>query len=193
MPGSRRCATERGLTPGQTGSVEASEVVLRPFDEYDVELLVRFANEPSFAGAFQWNGFRSPEEFRRRFLDDGFLLRDPHQLAVAWKDETVGWVAWRDPLLFGSPGSSWEIGIILAPEHRGLGIGSAAHPLLCDYLLTTSPVHRLTANTDVDNVAERRCLERCSFHLDGVMRQAGFRDGAWRDVASYSLLREDGG
>lgn len=181
------------MTSGQTGSVNTLEVALRPFDEYDVELLVRFANEPSFAGAFQWNGYRSPEEFRRRFLDDGFLLRDPHQLAVARKDETVGWVAWRDPLLFGSPGSSWEIGIILAPEHRGLGIGSAAHPLLCDYLLTTSPVHRLTANTDVDNVAERRCLERCSFHLDGVMRQASFRDGVWRDVASYSLLREDGG
>ena len=52
------------MTSGQTGSVDTLDVALRPFDEYDVELLVRFANEPSFAGAFQWNGYRSPEEFR---------------------------------------------------------------------------------------------------------------------------------
>jgi RimJ/RimL family protein N-acetyltransferase len=171
--------------------VQASEVALRPFDDIDVELLVRFAVDPSFSGPFQWNGFRSPEEFRRRFLDDGFLQRDPHQLVVAWKDEPVGWMAWRDPLLFGRPGSSAEIGIVLAPEHRGLGIGRAAHPQLRDYLFATMPVHRLTANTDVDNVAERCCLERCGFRVDGILRRAGFRDGAWRDVAAYSLLREE--
>jgi RimJ/RimL family protein N-acetyltransferase len=173
--------------------MDASGVVLRPFDDIDVEMLVHFATEPSFGGPFQWSGFQSPEEFRRRWAEDGFLARDPRQLAVADDDETVGWVAWRDPLPFGQPASSAEIGIVLAPEHRGQGIGSAAHRLLCAYLFSTSPVHRLTANTDIDNVPERRCLDRCGFHLDGVLRQAGFRDGEWRDVAAYSLLRAERG
>ena len=169
----------------------APDVALRPFDDYDVELLVRFATDPDFGAPFQWSGYRSPEEFRRRFADDGFLRHDPRQLAVARKDETVGWVAWRDPLPFAVPGSSWEIGIVLAPEHRAMGVGTTAHVLLRDYLFTTTPIHRLSANTDVDHVAERRCLEHAGFRLDGILRRAGFRDGAWRDVATYSLLRDD--
>jgi [ribosomal protein S5]-alanine N-acetyltransferase len=100
-------------------------------------------------------------------------------------------VMWRDPHLFGRPGLAWEVGIVLAPEHRGRGIGTEAQRLLAHHLFDTTSVHRLTANTEADNLAEQRSLERCGFRREALLRQAGFRGGRWRDVVVYGLLRDD--
>jgi [ribosomal protein S5]-alanine N-acetyltransferase len=51
----------------------------------------------------------------------------------------------------------------------------------------------LEATTDADNVAEQKALERVGFAREGVLRGAVFRDGAWRDLVLYALLREQWG
>jgi RimJ/RimL family protein N-acetyltransferase len=173
------------------GPVDAS-VHLRPFTEADLQLLYRFATEPAFSLPFEWGGFGSPGKFRRQWEKDRFLGDGTHMLAVAETDDpAIGWVMRRDPELLGRKGWSWEIGMLLAPEHRGRGVGTVAHRLLAQYLFDTTTVNRLCAYTDVDNRAERRTLEKCGFHQEGVLRQVGFRSGQWRDLIAYALLRDD--
>jgi RimJ/RimL family protein N-acetyltransferase len=131
------------------GSWDVADTVvgLRPFQEGDLELLARFAAEPSFSLPYEWAGYRSPEALRRRWEEDGFLGKDPHQLVIADAEGTaVGWVMWRDPNTFGRQGWAWEIGIMLGPESRGQGAGTAAQRLLVDYLFDTTLVHRLCAS-----------------------------------------------
>jgi len=97
---------------------------------------------------------------------------------------------WRHPDRgFGPLG--WEVGILLAPEHRGRGVGTAAQRLLADYLFDTTTAHRLCALTEADNRAEQGALEKCGFKREGVLRESGFVRGAWRDVVVYGLLREE--
>jgi RimJ/RimL family protein N-acetyltransferase len=170
--------------------VAETGVELRPFEERDLELLARFAGEPSFSLPYEWAGYRSAGALRRRWEEDGFLGKDPHQLVIADADgSAVGWVMWRDPSTFGRPGWAWEIGIMLAPESRGQGAGTAAQRLLVEYLFDTTLVHRLCALTEVENMAERKALEKCGFRHEGILRRAAFRGGEWRDVAIYALLR----
>ena len=170
----------------------AAPVHLRPIRETDLEMLTRFATDPAFSAPYEWSGFKSPEGFRRRWEEDGFLGKDPRYLAVAQADETVlGWVVWRDPNLFGREGLVWEIGILLAPEHRGRGAGTEAQRLLVEHLFDTTTTHRLCAYTEADNLPEQRSLERCGFRREGVLREAGFRGGRWRDVVTYGRLRDD--
>jgi len=52
-------------------------------------------------------------------------------------------------------------------------------------------VHRLAANTGPDDVAEQRCLEKCGFRREGLLRRVGFRGGRWRDVLVYGRLRDE--
>jgi RimJ/RimL family protein N-acetyltransferase len=175
-----------------TAAPPGGGVRLRPFTETDLALLSRFATDPSFSLPFEWSGYRSPLALRKRWEDDGFLDRDPHFLAVADADDAcVGWVMWRDPIIFGRPARAWEVGIILAPEHRGRGLGTEAQRLLVEHLFATSPIHRICAYTETENVAEQRALEQCGFRREGVLRQAGFRGGEWRDTVAYALLRGD--
>ena len=63
--------------------------------------------------------------------------------------------------------------------------------MLAEYLFDTTPVHRLCAYTESENVAEQKSLERCGFRREGLLRQAGFRGGSWRDVIVYALLKGD--
>ena len=60
------------------------------------------------------------------------------------------------------------------------------------YLFAHTTVHRIgRAATEEGNIAEQRALEKIGFAREGVMRGIGWRDGAWRDGVTYSLLRTD--
>jgi len=76
-------------------------------------------------------------------------------------------------------------------EDLGDGRVTQKHRLLARYLFAHTTVHRIWAGTEVDDVAERKALERAGFTREGVMRGVGWRDGAWRDGVTYSLLRTD--
>jgi len=165
---------------------------LRPFRDDDLELLTQFATDPSFSEPFEWGGFRSPDVLRRRWEEDGFLEDDPHYLVVAGDDdEPLGWVMYEHAYRGLGGDGVWVVGILLSPEHRGKGAGTAAQRLLAEHLFGTTRAHRLVALTEADNVAEQRALEKCGFQREGVLRQGGFRGGQWRDVLIYGLLRDD--
>lgn len=167
-------------------------VQLRPFDRDELEILQRFATDPEAVGEFNWSGFGDPNKVIERFEENGLLTSDRSELAVVDQDQVVGAVQWLPGEYAGSPpGACWRIGCTLLPEHRGRGVGTQAHRRLVEYLLATTPAVRIEADTDVDNLAERVCLEKVGFELEGVLRKVGFRAGAWRDVARYSLLRDE--
>jgi RimJ/RimL family protein N-acetyltransferase len=176
---------------GDNRGVSDAPLRLRPFRESDLALLTRLATDPAFSAPFEWFGFKwSAEGLRRRWEEDGFLSKDPHYLAVARGDElAIGWVMWREAPLQGH--GVWEIGALLAPEHRSRGAGTAAQRLLVEYLFATTPAHRIWAGTEVENETEQRSLEKCGFRREGLLRGAQFRDGQWRDVVVYGQVRED--
>jgi len=166
-------------------------VRLRPFREEDLDVVVRSATEPEYSLPFEWGGYRSVPRLRARWEEDWFLEKDPHQLAVAQGDgPAVGLVMWQDPRFCGAPGKCWEIGILLAPEVRGRGVGTESQRLLVEHLFSTTHVHRLSAWTEVDNIPEQRALEKCGFEREGVLREGGWRGGAWRDLCLYGRLRD---
>ena len=50
-------------------------------------------------------------------------------------------------------------------------------------------MNRIEAQTDVDNIAEQRSLEKAGFVREGTARGAQFRAGAYHDLVTYSILR----
>jgi RimJ/RimL family protein N-acetyltransferase len=89
------------------------------------------------------------------------------------------------------PSGAWMIGIDLLPEGRGQGLGTEAQRILADWLFETTPVNRVEASTDVENVAEARALEKAGFTREGIHRGAQFRAGGYHDLLMFSRLRGD--
>jgi [ribosomal protein S5]-alanine N-acetyltransferase len=167
-------------------------VRLRPLGGADVEVLDAAMSDPEQAGTYTWFGQSSGGLAKR--LESGELVTDDKGvLAIETDDgELAGWMSWhvRDN---GPPphGRCWMIGAFVLPEHRRKGIGTAAHVAVARHLFTHTQAVRVEAGTETGNVAERRALEHAGFVREGTLRQAVFRDGEWRDIAMYSVLRTD--
>jgi RimJ/RimL family protein N-acetyltransferase len=170
-----------------------TRIRLRPVREADLNALEE--NHSREADPWNWFGHAPAGGMRRRFAADGLLAEEAGTLAVETPDGLLaGAVSWF-PVPHG-PGSACRalnIGISLLPAHRGQGYGWAAQRALAEYLFATTLTERIEAETDVENIAEQRALERAGFTREGVLRHSQFRAGHWRDNVIYSVLRGEVG
>ena len=121
--------------------------------------------------------------------------RDPESEPVGlerWVIEVDGAIVGTmsaHPIWYGPTRGSraMNIGIALAPEHRGRGIGRWAQAELAR-LLHTRGVHRVEASTDIANAAEQRALAAAGFLIEGVARGAQMRADGRHDLQVWSHL-----
>jgi RimJ/RimL family protein N-acetyltransferase len=113
-------------------------------------------------------------------------------MVVDLEGNLAGTISYRINMFAPNDGSKgYDIGISLHKDYRGKGYGAEAQRLITEYLFETYPVVRVSASTDVNNIAEQRSLEKAGFKREGVLRQIMWRKGAYRDMVVYSLLRHE--
>ncbi|MFB7475139.1 GNAT family N-acetyltransferase [Kitasatospora sp. NPDC056184] len=84
-----------------------------------------------------------------------------------------------------------RVELVLAPEHRGRGYGTAALDALVDLAFGELPLHRLAVETHTHNSAALAVLARSGFVPEGVSRSACLHRGRRYDLAVLSLLRPE--
>lgn len=151
--------------------------------ELSAELLPvvnRWRAIPDFGGEFDWIG-------AKRELTEADLA-DPTRLVILFNGEPVGDLSFHE-VHYGpnKESTAYNMGITIDKAFRGRGIGSQAQRLLSDQLLQR--VHRVEAQTDVENLAEQRSLEKAGFTREGVLYGAQHRNGTYHDLVSYSRVR----
>jgi len=171
--------------------IEGELVRLRDLDLDDIDLLDAWNVEPSDFNDFGDEAAPLPREA----IAAGPLRNDRNGMLVVERlvdGEMVGTVGWHR-VNYGPNAESdaWNIGIELRPEARGQGLGSDAQRLLARFLFEAYELNRVEAQTDVQNVAEQRSLEKAGYAREGVLRGAQFRAGSYHDLATYSRLRDD--
>jgi len=92
---------------------------------------------------------------------------------------------------FGQSSGAITIGYAVEPSEHGRGYGREALQLMVDYLFLAKEIHRIKANTDPENRASQRILEKAGFKKEGVSRKSSFVRGQWRDEYNYAILREE--
>lgn len=85
------------------------------------------------------------------------------------------------------------IDVRVAGRYRGRGLGGHATDWAVAHLLGEYPeLHRIEANTRIDNIAMRRALVAAGFTHEGTLRQAWRNEASeWFDAAVYGILRTD--
>jgi RimJ/RimL family protein N-acetyltransferase len=169
---------------------DVTRVRLRPVQETDLAAL----EDSHSREADPWNWFRHmPAGALHRRFAEGMISEEAGTLAVEAADGALaGTVSWFT-VKHGPTAAcrALNIGISLLPGHRGRGYGAAAQRALAEYLFATTLAERIEAETDVENVAEQRALERAGFTREGVLRHTQLRAGHWRDNVIYSILRAE--
>lgn len=163
---------------------------LRPVTEPDLNTLEEMFADPAQVGEFNWNGFSDPTEWRKRFAENHMIGEDRSVLMIEADGDAIGFVSWYK-LRTGSTVHVFQFGISLLPGTRGRGLGAAAQLLLARYLFDQSPVHRIQAMTETENLVEQRSLEKAGFVREAVLKEHTYRAGAWRDEVLYRMLRSE--
>jgi aminoglycoside 6'-N-acetyltransferase len=133
---------------------------------------------------------------REAYQQTGLLKRDSGILLIETVEDQqiVGYVRYT---MLACPDADLpypEIGFgIPEVKARGQGYAQEGVRLLVEYLFAGYPVERVAAFTDEDNKPAQRVMESVGFRREGVLRRAMFRDGQWRGVAIYSILRHEFG
>ena len=171
--------------------LRGERIGLRQIVRADLPLLEAWAGDPDFEGEYGSFGLRNTATLERNFAETGFLSTRSGQLLIVNLDgEPLGDVTYHQQRYGPNEGSiTYNIGIALAPRHRGKGYGVEAQALLAAYLFDTYPIMRVEASTDITNIPEQHALEKAGFTREGIARKAQWRSGAWHDLVLYSKLR----
>ncbi|EGX59998.1 acetyltransferase [Streptomyces zinciresistens K42] len=161
--------------------------VLRPFTEADAAVMgaiiedpevVRLTGEPA--------GDLTPRRLRAWY---GTRSEQDDRLDLAVTDratgELVGEVVLHDREA-AARGCTFRT--LIGPRGRGRGLGTEATRLIVGHAFEQLGLHRVQLEVYGHNHRARRVYEKAGFVVEGVRREADFRDGLWRDWVMMAVL-----
>lgn len=86
---------------------------------------------------------------------------------------------------------SAELGVVIAPRHQGAGSGRMIIRRLLKIAYEELGMHRVELTVFEDNEKAIRAYQGCGFSIDGVLRDAAFKDGQFRNLMVMSRLSTD--
>lgn len=166
-------------------------VTLRPVEDADLDVLYRIAAEldtweqrnsgpPAPLTRSAWRSTR--ERSLEGALDEGAIF------VVDADGHAVGSVSLFDVDQFAGHA---EVGIALAPEARGHGIGTAAITQLVEFAFVRRNMRRLHLQAIASNLGAIRAYEKAGFVVEGRLRQHAWVRGAYEDIVLMGVLRSE--
>lgn len=155
-------------------------------------LLLRAYRPDEFERICDIRELDTPER-RERFIariSQGDVWVDHYlHLAIESDGHLVGDVQLRK-CDFTRPEGAYEMGLELAPEERGKGLGTKALIATTQYAFALG-AHRIEGSTDIGNLAMRRAFEKAGWKFEGVLRALFIEDGEPHDYYSYAITKFD--
>ena len=173
--------------------LKGQQVMLRPYTAADREGVLSWVNDPE---ATRYLSHRFDMPYTEKNADEflSYVMSGPEkQAAFVIADVRTGaYLGQIDLLGINRIDRKAELGIVIAAgQNRSRGLGGEAIRLLCGYGFRVLGLNRIELRVFADNERARRCYRRCGFREEGVMRQAIWSDGAFRDEVVMGLLKED--
>jgi ribosomal-protein-alanine N-acetyltransferase len=83
------------------------------------------------------------------------------------------------------------VGYLLCKQYWGKGYATEVLLAAIAYLFEQTTVNRIDTFAWSENIASTRVMEKAGMRFEGLARQKRFAKGAFRDLKSYAILRED--
>ena len=165
-------------------------LVLRRFEESDLEAFLAYRNDPEVARYQTWSSF-SREEAEAFLASQRAVERwTPGtwvQLALE-RREAPGLIGDCALKVLADDPRQAEIGFTLARAWQGRGYGTEAVAALLDHLFGPLGLHRVVAVTDAENASAAALLERVGMRREGHLVENVWFKGAWGSEFLYAML-----
>lgn len=165
-----------------------ADLEFAPVQVEDFDDLIVLRNDPS-----TWSNLTDPLPLSREkqevWLRSTNTSRDHFYWTVRSKTEGFVGVVRMDEYV--PLHRSIRIGADVVPRLRGHGYGTRIYETVIAWCFGQLNIHRIWLLVLETNEPAQALYRKMSFQVEGRMRQAIWRDGAWRDYVMMSLLEED--
>lgn len=161
--------------------------VLRPFTEDDAAVMAEIIEDPEVV---RFTGEAS-EEFSLERLRSWYGSRSAQndRLDLAVTDRATGELVGEVVLYeWDATARSCTFRTLVGPRGRGRGIGTEATQLIVGHGFEQLGLHRIQLEAYGHNPRALRVYEKVGFVVEGVRREADFRDGQWLDWVMMAVL-----
>jgi RimJ/RimL family protein N-acetyltransferase len=167
------------------------EIILRAIEQDDMQLLKELINDPEVEKMVVGWSFPVSTNQQNNWISS--LSNDRYNVRFIIEINGVGTVGVVSLTKIDYKNGTATINIKLKREDkiRNKGIGYKAIAMLIDYAFNQLNLNCLIANILNYNTASQKLFEKSGFVLEGTLRKRVFKNGAYQDLLSYSLLRSD--
>jgi RimJ/RimL family protein N-acetyltransferase len=164
---------------------------LRPISREDISQMTVWMNDPdttrflsmvhpmSLEGELKW--FENTETNKGKNVIFAIVLKD--------SDEMIGVMGLHGiDHLHGIATTGSYIG---KEEYRGKGYGTEAKMLVLEYAFNTLNLRKICSFVYDFNLRSKRCLEKCGYRVEGVLKKQHYRNGEYRDDVLLAIFKED--
>lgn len=168
------------------GEMPDEAIALRAFEKSDISHLHRWMNDPESLAMIG----RCPLSFEE-IEQEVEKHKNAHDLLLVLeqaKSTPLGWVHLsKIELEHGRA----EIGILLAPEHRGKGIGKIGMNLILNMAFHQLRLHRVYLTTRSINKRGIALYQKLGFSIEGRLREHAFVSGEHHDTFIMGILSRE--
>jgi RimJ/RimL family protein N-acetyltransferase len=175
--------------------IKGKNILLRPIEDEDWTIIKQWGKDRNLLwGPYQRFQLDHVPLLRQAYQQMGLLSRESGFLLVETiqNQEIVGYVRYAQIAYPDADSPYPEIGFgIPQKSKQGKGYAKETVGLLVSYLFAGYPVERVIAFTEQENLPAQHVMESIGFQQEGILRRSIFRDGQWRDIVIFGLLREE--
>lgn len=166
-----------------TTFIETERLELKPLELRDAEDLQEIFHSN---GMQNYGGANTPVTIE----DEKEWIKETDSIALGiWLDDKmIGYLGLSKP---DDIHRSADTYIYLKDQFQANGYGPEALRAFLDYAFKNLNLHRVEAQAFTHNEPSNKLMERLGFQKEGVRRQARYKNGEWRDLNVYGLLREE--
>ena len=162
-------------------------VTVRRATVHDAAAYARIMGDPAVYPGLMQMPYTSEELWRQR-LTESLAPSKTDLLLVAEQDGTVVGSAGLHPAgLAIRRRHAWMLGISVAPQAQGRGVGTALMQALCDYADNWIGALRLELTVYTDNAVALALYRKFGFVIEGTAKAYALRDGKYVDT--YMMAR----
>ena len=173
-------------------TLETNRLILRPMRVSDSVDMFEYARNPEVSRYLTWHPHPDIGHTRRylEYLGGRYRLGVYYEWAVVHR-ETGRMIGSCGFTAIDAVNDSADIGYVLNPDFRGMGLMPEAARAVRDFGFDTLHLNRIEGRFMIENTASKRVMEKIGMRFEGVRRGSMLVKGKFCDIGMCAMLRTD--
>lgn len=170
-------------------NIKGEKVLIRAIEITDAPLLLEMINDPETENMLGGYSFPVSEHQQLAWINNLTSTPNTFRGIIEVDGQAIGTVILTD---IDHKNGTAEFHIKLGTgDVRGKGYGVDACKAIIKYAFKELRLNCIYANVKEDNIPSRKLFLKSGFSEEGILRKRLFKDGAYHDVVSFSILADE--